>query len=306
MRRGFTLIELLVVIAIIAILAAILFPVFAKAREKARQTACTNNQRQIVTAVQMYTQDHDEMLPEAAEVWGVIGMEKGALKCASAARFANGYVYHGGCSGKALGDVTDPTTYFVTADGKTKGSTPYANIATESVDLDARHGGQAIIAYVDGHVQLMKTLPVPEMIPGTVIPSNPLKLTGTLFGTGPAYNNGPDTYHKAFDGNTGTTYDFSSGNGGIAGMDFGAAKLLGKIKYFPRGGYNNRMVGGKFQGSNTDQNTGYVDLYTITATPTAGVFTEATITDTTKYRYVRYLSPANSYGNVNEIEFWQY
>jgi prepilin-type N-terminal cleavage/methylation domain-containing protein/prepilin-type processing-associated H-X9-DG protein len=65
-RRGptaFTLIELLVVIAIIAILAAILFPVFAQAREKARQTACLNNQKQVGTAMLMYTQDYDEMLP---------------------------------------------------------------------------------------------------------------------------------------------------------------------------------------------------------------------------------------------------
>ena len=61
--RGFTLIELLVVIAIIAILAAILFPVFAQAREKARQTACLNNMKQIILAEMMYTQDYDEMLP---------------------------------------------------------------------------------------------------------------------------------------------------------------------------------------------------------------------------------------------------
>src|SRR6202035_4755634 len=60
---GFTLIELLVVIAIIAILAAILFPVFAQAREKARQTACLNNLKQMGTAIAMYTQDYDENLP---------------------------------------------------------------------------------------------------------------------------------------------------------------------------------------------------------------------------------------------------
>jgi prepilin-type N-terminal cleavage/methylation domain-containing protein/prepilin-type processing-associated H-X9-DG protein len=60
---GFTLIELLVVIAIIAILAAILFPVFAQAREKARQAACLSNLKQIATAFSMYTQDYDEVLP---------------------------------------------------------------------------------------------------------------------------------------------------------------------------------------------------------------------------------------------------
>jgi len=61
--RGFTLIELLVVIAIIAILAAILFPVFARAREKARQTSCLANVKQLTLACHMYAQDYDELLP---------------------------------------------------------------------------------------------------------------------------------------------------------------------------------------------------------------------------------------------------
>lgn len=62
-RHGFTLIELLVVIAIIAILAAILFPVFARAREKARQSACTSNLKQLALGCLMYAQDYDERMP---------------------------------------------------------------------------------------------------------------------------------------------------------------------------------------------------------------------------------------------------
>lgn len=64
-RPGFTLIELLVVIAIIAILAAILFPVFATVREKARQTSCLSNLKQLGTAMLMYAADHDGLFPPA-------------------------------------------------------------------------------------------------------------------------------------------------------------------------------------------------------------------------------------------------
>lgn len=64
-RRGFTLVELLVVIAIIAILAAILFPVFARAREKARQTSCASNLKGFMTAILMYSNDNDSMMPLA-------------------------------------------------------------------------------------------------------------------------------------------------------------------------------------------------------------------------------------------------
>jgi len=73
--KAFTLIELLVVIAIIAILAAILFPVFAKVREKARQISCVSNSKQVGLAVLQYAQDYDETMPNATinsmQIWSV-------------------------------------------------------------------------------------------------------------------------------------------------------------------------------------------------------------------------------------------
>jgi prepilin-type N-terminal cleavage/methylation domain-containing protein/prepilin-type processing-associated H-X9-DG protein len=69
-NRGFTLIELLVVIAIIAILAAILFPVFARAREKAKQASCLSNVKQVMLGVLMYAADYDEFLPMRIDVPG--------------------------------------------------------------------------------------------------------------------------------------------------------------------------------------------------------------------------------------------
>jgi prepilin-type processing-associated H-X9-DG protein/prepilin-type N-terminal cleavage/methylation domain-containing protein len=96
---GFTLIELLIVIAIIALLAAILFPVFARARENARRTSCASNLKQIGIAVQMYAQDNDERMPSAGSIGGsgdMIGilnpytkqaLGQGIWRCASHAPF---------------------------------------------------------------------------------------------------------------------------------------------------------------------------------------------------------------------------
>src|SRR5579862_5072328 len=72
-RHAFTLIELLVVIAIIAILAAILFPVFAQAREKARIATCTSNLKQFSLGILMYAQDYDETMPIAFSAPYLIG-----------------------------------------------------------------------------------------------------------------------------------------------------------------------------------------------------------------------------------------
>ena len=77
LNRAFTLIELLVVIAIIAILAAIIFPVFARAREGGRRASCVSNMRQLNTAFTLYTQDYDELLPSATDGTSGAGLSGG-------------------------------------------------------------------------------------------------------------------------------------------------------------------------------------------------------------------------------------
>ena len=119
MKRGFTLIELLVVIAIIAILAAILFPVFAKAREKARQTKCISNQRQIALAALMYAQENNEALPALGAFWTSIGVPSAVFTCPSKKTIANGYVTPKAWAGKSLGDMPSAESCIICADGNT-------------------------------------------------------------------------------------------------------------------------------------------------------------------------------------------
>jgi len=184
MRKGFTLIELLVVIAIIAILAAILFPVFAKAREKARQTSCMNNQKQITTAILMYAQDHDEMLPEASAIWGVIGVDKGVLRCPTKSRLSNAYVYNNDVAGLALGKIDKPEAKVMTGDGTYTGTqetqyvkATYDNVAYLQTNYDtSRHGGKLQLSYVDGHVELASSAPT-----ASGLPSKDVTPAGALF-----------------------------------------------------------------------------------------------------------------------------
>jgi prepilin-type N-terminal cleavage/methylation domain-containing protein/prepilin-type processing-associated H-X9-DG protein len=171
--KGFTLIELLVVIAIIAILAAILFPVFAKAREKARQTTCLNNQKQAATALLMYAQDHEEMLPDGPGWTNTINAPTGTLRCASAGRSkstAGDYLYFAGTGlmlgSRALGDVPNPAECWMTADGAgvtsitmtgTFNSAPAIDLTADVISkIDPRHMKGAIVSYADGHVTLLK------------------------------------------------------------------------------------------------------------------------------------------------------
>lgn len=127
------------------------------------------------------------------------------------------------------------------------------------------------------------------------------KITGTYFGTAPWSSN--STYDKAFDGNTSTFFDAATGNDGYTGVDVGTARVATRIRFHPRFGHALRMVGGKFQGSNTSTSSGFVDLYTLSSMPPDD-WQQVDIPNTTGYRYLRYLSPMDGYANVAEIEFY--
>ena len=160
--RGFTLIELLVVVAIIAVLAAILFPVFAQAREKARQSTCLNNQRQIVASILIYVQDNDDTFPPELNVWPAINVPAKVLVCPSDKnKLPNGYVFSDGLCGLVLGKLSTPAQVMCTADGQHNAGqgnlnngnfTSYLNIAYGAEDYAYRHGNAFIASYCDGHV----------------------------------------------------------------------------------------------------------------------------------------------------------
>ncbi len=120
-KNGFTLIELLVVIAIIAILAAILFPVFAKAREKARQISCTSNMKQIGLAVLMYSQDYDETFPSK-------GVCLNGGNWVPWETMVAPYIKNGAHSGTATGDTNYGGSVFACPSNSNKTSA-FANLA---------------------------------------------------------------------------------------------------------------------------------------------------------------------------------
>lgn len=157
-QSGFTLIELLVVIAIVAILAAILFPVFAKAREKSRQTACMNNQRQIVTAINMYAQDHQETFPPdpGTGSWAAL-LSPTVYDCPTSSwkgtvaapdYGVNGYLYS-----MTLNDAKAPERTIATSDLIAGTAGASLRLLNGDVPIDPRHSDGAIFSFLDGHVE---------------------------------------------------------------------------------------------------------------------------------------------------------
>jgi prepilin-type N-terminal cleavage/methylation domain-containing protein/prepilin-type processing-associated H-X9-DG protein len=187
--RGFTLIELLVVIAIIAILAAILFPVFARAREKARQASCTSNVKQLGLAVHMYAQDNDERIPPHTDddpgglpinwrwywmqlrltpytknyqILGCPSDTGWTMPAESAGGRWSSYCLNQGCGygGTADAAFEDPSGTIVLFDAEEgdggvedDGDRPYQDPDKASYN---RHNGGLDVMYYDGHVKWMR------------------------------------------------------------------------------------------------------------------------------------------------------
>ncbi|HEY3379284.1 MAG TPA: DUF1559 domain-containing protein [Armatimonadota bacterium] len=190
MRKGFTLIELLVVIAIIAILAAILFPVFGKAREKARMTQCMSNQKQIALAITMYTQENDETMPGTAGLidgtiaanqpgptrqsdyaWRTaIGVADKVYNCTSSGRDGSSTMPTTTTTGPeigmnvslyavGLGVIFSPETTILTADAN-------ANGISSPNDFDSRHNDKKglVASFCDGHVEYIVAANLPKAV----------------------------------------------------------------------------------------------------------------------------------------------
>ena len=180
-RLAFTLIELLVVIAIIAILAAILFPVFAKARENARRASCQSNEKQIGLGILQYTQDYDETYPRRhmateQQSWRVViqpYLKSSQLFACPSNPFKNSLAYDGtmpvsyGCNGwdnnntpfdgnntVSIASIQRPSEQVLVGESTYSWSEmPLANLATIGFD---KHLSTSNYLFADGHVKALR------------------------------------------------------------------------------------------------------------------------------------------------------
>ena len=185
-HSGFTLIELLVVIAIISILAAILFPVFARARENARRASCQSNEKNLMLSIMQYTQDYDERMPHHwsggvdtklqwvhtlqpyVKNYQVFFCPSASIKnsgaAVSSANIAFGYNF-ANLNNVALAAINEPSETITLADTG-ENATAYV---IDRTNPDRRpndiHLEGCNFAFADGHVKWMKAKPVIDLLP---------------------------------------------------------------------------------------------------------------------------------------------
>lgn len=242
MRKGFTLVELIVVIAVIAILASILFPVMTRARDKARTVPCMANQRQIAISVQSWSQDHEEMLPEAATVWDDLDIDRKVLSCPQRPGMRNAYLYSINIAGKPLGAFTttprrgvlDPMNEIVTLDGihsptdENLTAVPpvmqtFANVWYGSEDIQYRHGEKFVASYLDGHIEVTTVTPTQDIRWGQcvgttvtypIVPAAGTRLAKTAAGDG--WNTADAVGDKIIDANGIVSFQFEQTDKAVA------------------------------------------------------------------------------------------
>jgi prepilin-type processing-associated H-X9-DG protein len=148
---GMAITPLVLFIPMVMVSMALLFPLVARAREKARQTTCMSSQRQIAAAIQMYAQDHKGECPSDKTVWKDLQVEPDILICPTAGReLLNAYGYNQSISNKKIISFPDPTKVIVSAD-----CANLSNLINGPQDMDFRHSKKAIASFVDGHVNMV-------------------------------------------------------------------------------------------------------------------------------------------------------
>ena len=141
-------------------------------------------------------------------------------------------------------------------------------------------------------------------IPGNG-PPGAVQLTGTPYGTSPAWGGTGNTFDKAFDGDVSTFFDYSQADGGYTGIDLGPGKAapVTAIRFVPRSNQPGRMVGGVFQGCTDGPASGCHTLATVPWRPSYE-WTELPVYDPAPYRWLRYVSPDGGFCDVGEIQFY--
>jgi fibronectin type 3 domain-containing protein len=202
----------------------------------------------------------------------------------------------------AWNTLTNATSYNVKRSLTSGG--PYTTIASGAAPTN--HTDNAAFISVEYYYVVSAIVGGSETTNSAEVALRHPKLTGTIIGTPGSWNNSGNTITNVFDNNLNTFFDAPIANGAWVGLDFGVgvSNVITKINYCPRAGFEGRMVNGIFQGANQANFSDAVTLFTVTTQPATGVFTPATITNTSGFRYVRYLSPNGGYGNVAELQFY--